>query len=193
MAKSNDESWNIRDRHMNETLKRLLTYHGAGGKAIVWEHNTHVGDARFTDMKNAGMVNVGQLAREEYGRENVYIVGLGSYQGTVIAANQWGDPMKVMEVPPAIPGSWEHTLHQLGATDKILFSDELRKNPVLRKQVGHRAIGVQYNPGREKGNYVPSIIPERYDAFLYFDKTKALRPIPIQQRNEPPDTYPSGY
>jgi erythromycin esterase-like protein len=75
----------------------------------------------------------------------------------------------------------------------MIFSDEIRHNKVLQKPIGHRAIGVQYDPGRERGNYVPSVMPERYDAFLYIDKTNALRPIPVKQRNEPPDTYPSGY
>ncbi len=186
-------SWNIRDQHMTETLKRLLAYHGSDSKVIVWEHNTHIGDARYTDMADAGMVNVGQLVREEYGRENVFAVGSGSYEGTVIAASSWGAPMKTMRVPPAQKGSWEHTLHALSRANKIIFSDEIRSNAALQKPIGHRAIGVQYDPGSERGNYVPSTIPERYDAFLYFDKTRALNPIDIKQRNEPPDTYPSGY
>ncbi|HEU0136237.1 MAG TPA: erythromycin esterase family protein [Flavobacterium sp.] len=193
MASSNGESWNTRDRHMTQTISRLLERHGANSKIIVWEHNTHVGDARYTDMGPAGMVNVGQLVREQYGRENVYIVGFGSHKGTVIAANNWGGKVEKMRVPAAKRGSWEDLLHDAGAEDKILFSDELRKNPYYMKTFGHRAIGVQYDPGNEAGNYVPTVIPERYDAFIYIDQTTALHPIQVKVKNEPPDTYPSGY
>ncbi|WP_205502265.1 erythromycin esterase family protein [Rufibacter psychrotolerans] len=191
---SNTESWNIRDHHMAQTLKRLLDFHGPDAKAIVWEHNTHVGDARYTDMASQGEVNVGQLARKEYGEENVFIVGFGSHRGTVIAASSWGAPLQTMPVPPATPGSWEAILHQLSPTNKIILSKDLRENKVLNRPVGHRAIGVVYNPKLEHlGNYVPSIMPKRYDAFLYLDSTRALHPIQtITVRNEPPDLYPSG-
>ncbi len=191
---SNTESWNIRDHHMAQTLKRLLDFHGPEAKAIVWEHNTHVGDARYTDMASSGEVNVGQLVRKEYGEENVFIVGFGSYQGSVIAASSWGAPMKKMPVPPATQGSWEQILHQLSPANKIIFSKDLRENKVLNRPVGHRAIGVVYNPKIEHlGNYVPSVMPKRYDAFLYIDSTRALRPLQtITARNEPPDLYPSG-
>jgi erythromycin esterase-like protein len=186
-------SWNVRDQHMTQTIKRLLEWHGPQSKIIVWEHNTHVGDARYTDMAAGGMVNVGQLVREEYGQNNVYIVGFGSYKGTVIAAGEWGGAIERMNVPAAKKGSWEDLLHQQGAHDKILFSSELKQNEALMKPIGHRAIGVVYNPARESGNYVPSVIPNRYDAFIYIDQTKALSPLGTTPKNEPPDTYPSGY
>jgi erythromycin esterase-like protein len=192
-VKSFDDSWNIRDNHMNETVNRLMMHHGPNAKMIIWEHNTHIGDARFTDMARGGMVNVGQLVRQDFGRENVYIVGFGSNSGTVIASPNWGGPIQTMMVPNAQRGSWEELLHRQGATNKILFSNELRKLDFLQKSIGHRAIGVQYNPSRENGNYVPSIIPDRYDAFIYIDKTSALRPLGTKAKNEPPDTYPSGY
>ncbi|HVG15616.1 MAG TPA: erythromycin esterase family protein, partial [Chitinophagaceae bacterium] len=116
-----------------------------------------------------------------------------SYKGTVIAADEWGGAIKRMNVPPARKGSWEDLLHQQGAHDKILFSSELKQNEALMKSIGHRAIGVVYNPARESGNYVPSVIPNRYDAFIYIDQTKALSPLGTTPKNEPPDTYPSGY
>jgi erythromycin esterase-like protein len=188
-----DDSWNIRDQHMTETVSRLMKLHGPNAKMIIWEHNTHVGDARFTDMASGGMVNVGQLVRQDFGRENVYIVGFGSYSGTVIASPRWGGPIQNMIVPNAQKGSWEELLHRQSATNKILFSNELRQIEMLAKPIGHRAIGVQYNPSSERGNYVPSIIPDRYDAFIFIDKTKALKPIGTQAKAEPPDTYPSGY
>jgi erythromycin esterase-like protein len=193
-ASSNSASWNIRDHHMAETLKRLLDFHGPDAKAIVWEHNTHVGDARYTDMAASGEVNVGQLARKEYGEENVFIVGFGSHRGTVIAADSWGSPLKKMPVPPAARGSWEQVLHQLSPANKIILSKDLQQNQALNRRVGHRAIGVVYNPQQEQfGNYVPSVIPKRYDAFLFIDSTHALHPIEkIPVRNEPPDLFPSG-
>jgi erythromycin esterase-like protein len=194
MVTSSTASWNIRDRHMAQTLKRLLELHGPASKAIVWEHNTHVGDARYTDMARENMVNVGQLVRKEYGEDNVYIVGFGSYSGTVIAADEWGAPMKKIQVPKAVPGSWEHILHSASVADKIIFSKDIREQKSLKRPINHRAIGVVYHPNLEhRGNYVPSTIPRRYDAFLFIDQTEALHPIQIPlQTNEPPDLYPSG-
>ena len=195
MVSDDAASWNIRDQHMSLTLKRLMELHGKNSKAIVWEHNTHVGDAKYTDMSRAGQTNVGELIRKEYGEKNVYIVGFGSYEGTVIAADNWGSDIKVMNVPRAIEGSWEHLLHQLGTPDKIILSKDIAANRELNKWIGHRAIGVVYNPQREQfGNYVPSVIPRRYDAFLFIDKTTALHPLqtPVNAK-EPPDTYPWGY
>jgi erythromycin esterase-like protein len=192
-ASSYPDSWNIRDQHMAQTMRRLLERHGPESKLIVWAHNTHVGDARYTDMAAGDMINIGQLAREEYGQDNVYIVGFGSYRGRVTAAADWGSPIETMRVPNAQRGSWESLLHEQGAENKILFSNELRQQESLMKSIGHRAIGVSYDPSSERGNYVPSVIPNRYDAFIFIDETTALHPIGTNPRNEPPDTYPSGY
>ena len=101
MVRGGPESWNIRDRHMTETLERLMRHQGPGAKAIVWEHNTHIGDARFTDMADDGMVNVGQLVRERHANDGVVLVGFGSHRGTVIAGREWEAPMEEMPVPPA--------------------------------------------------------------------------------------------
>lgn len=196
MLQGGSASWNVRDRHMMETLTRLLDLHGPGSKAIVWEHNTHIGDARYTDMRRDDMVNVGQLAREAYGRDNVFAVGFGSYQGSVIAGKKWGATPEAMRVPEATRGSWEHLLHQqLHGENALLLSDELRNNEALQQPIGHRAIGVVYRPEFERfGNYVPSVMPDRYDAFLFVDQTRALHPLPTQQdENTPPDLYPWNY
>jgi erythromycin esterase-like protein len=195
MMSFDNESWNVRDTHMMETLDRLLQFHGKGSKGIVWEHNTHIGDARATDMRRAGMVNIGQLAREQYGINQVYLVGFGSYKGTVIAGNEWGAPMKVMEVPEAREGSVEHLLHHESNQNRYLLfhSEEVRRQ--FGESIRHRAIGVVYNPHREKyGNYVPSVMAERYDAFIYLDKTKALHPMHLKPHLEKlPDTYPFAF
>ncbi|GAB3540009.1 hypothetical protein GCM10027443_37310 [Pontibacter brevis] len=174
---SNVQSWNIRDRHMMGTIDRLLEQYGPDAKIIVWEHNTHIGDARATTMADNGMVNVGQLAREEYGQEIVYIVGFGTYSGTVIASQSWGAATQTMTVPAAQPNSWEWMLHRHGPSDKIILMDELRQRQRFMQRIGHRAIGVTYNPNSESGNYVPSVLPERYDAFIYINQTEALRPL----------------
>jgi erythromycin esterase len=195
MVRGGPDSWNIRDRHMTETLDRLLRHHGPGSRAIVWEHNTHIGDARFTDMAGEGMVNVGQLVREEHGGEGVVLVGFGSHRGSVVAGSHWGAPMRRMEVPPGRPGSWEDILHRAGETDKLLLFGEADGPKDLLGPRGHRAIGVVYHPEYEHyGNYVPTVLPRRYDAFLYFEETEALRPLhlPARTDGEVPETYPSG-
>lgn len=174
-----NQSWNIRDTHMMETLVRLMNFHGSGAKGIVWEHNTHIGDARATGMSDAGMINTGQLAREGYGRKNVYLAGFSSYEGSVIAGGEWGAPTTVMRVPRAREKSIEAILHKEGKHNRyILFSEaaDVRYNKLL----DHRAIGVVYDPAWEKyGNYVPSVLSEHYDAFFYFDRTTALHPLSL--------------
>ncbi|OMP68115.1 erythromycin esterase family protein [Domibacillus epiphyticus] len=177
MVINGNESWNIRDRHMVEALHHIENEHGKEVKGIIWEHNTHIGDARATDMADDGMVNVGQLTREIYGKEKIFSVGFGTHHGTVIAAKKWGDPLEEMNVPVAMNGSWEDLVHQAGAFDKyMMFTDENRD--LFRETIGHRAIGVVYNPEMERyGNYVPSRLSDRYDAFIHIDETRALSPI----------------
>ena len=193
MMDFNDHSWNIRDRHMMATLERLLQLHGEGSKGIVWEHNTHIGDARATDMAKRGMINIGQLARENYGEENVYLAGFGSYKGKVIAAQMWGAPMQEMEVPEARENSIEAMLHRDPGLDSFILLNEDPWNS-LQSKIGHRAIGVVYDPDTEsKGNYVPSILPERYNAFIYLDQTTAVHPLHLHPHNKKvPETYPFG-
>jgi erythromycin esterase-like protein len=172
------ESWNVRDRHMVETLKRVRDFYGADAKVIVWEHNTHIGDARATDMAREGMVNVGQLVREHYGRDKVFAVGSGTHRGTVIAADAWGSPAERMPVPPGRAGSWEDMVHQAAGEDCILLLD--RDAPELQQPIRHRAIGVVYHPQYEAGNYVPSRMAERYDAFIHVEESKALEPLAVE-------------
>ncbi|RIJ42800.1 erythromycin esterase family protein [Pontibacter oryzae] len=195
MIRGGENSWNLRDTHMMETLDHLLEFHGPDAKAIVWEHNTHIGDARYTDMADNGMFNIGQLAREKYGRDNVRLVGFGSYQGTVIAGKSWGAPMQKMDVPPAMSGSWEEMLHSISTDDKIILSKDIKHLPGLQERIGHRAIGVVYDPKFEMfGNYVPTVIPDRYDAFIYFDETEAVHPLRMKSRGaKEPDLYPWNY
>lgn len=177
MIKGDEESWNVRDRHMVAALDKLIDFHGGDAKVIVWEHNTHIGDARATDMAEDGMVNVGQLLREEH-RGDVFAVGFGTYEGTAIAGSSWGAPPEAMEVPPARPGSWEERMHRIfGGDDAIVVFDEEADALFGQATIGHRAIGVVYNPARDRGHYVPTAMARRYDAFVHIDRTKAVTPL----------------
>ncbi len=195
MVGFNGQSWNLRDTHMAETLNRLLRFHGPEAKSIVWAHNTHIGDARYTDMQKAGMVNIGQLIREQYGNKNVVLAGFGSYQGTVIAGKEWSSPMEIMDVPKARKGSIEAILHDESAENKLLIFDRHNKKGRFKNSIPHRAIGVVYNPGNERyGNYVPTILNARYDIFMYIDVSKALHPLHLQPDTyKIPETYPFNY
>jgi erythromycin esterase-like protein len=197
MVRGGSASWNVRDTHMVETLDRLMQHHGPTSKAIVWEHNTHIGDARYTDMARARMVNVGQLVRQEHAEDGVVLVGFGSHRGTVIAAEEWGMPMQRMRVPPARDGSFEALLFEARVGDALFLFDGTDNGGIrgLEAPMGHRAIGVVYDPNYERwGNYVPTIVPRRYDAFLYIDETRALDPLhmPVHVGGDLPETYPSG-
>lgn len=195
MIKGGPHSWNIRDSHMSDTLERLLQFHGTGTKGIIWEHNTHIGDARATDMSNEGLFNLGELARMKHHEKGVVLVGFGSYKGEVIAAKSWGASMKRMNVPAARKGSWEYLLHKAGPENKLLLMNDFFEYEFMENFIGHRAIGVVYHPEYEQqGNYVPSLLPMRYDAFIYVDHTNALHPLHIEpDGNQIPETYPFGF
>jgi erythromycin esterase len=190
-------SWNVRDHHMMNTLERLMKFHGDNAKSIVWAHNTHIGDARATDMRRARMVNLGQLVREQGGRDKVGLVGFGTYNGSVIAAKEWGEPMERMQVPPAVDGSWDSFLHSVDSKgkNKLLVFPETETMETPSDSKGQRAIGVVYNPSYEMyGNYVETILPARYDAFLFIDETHALHPLhmPVSSNEDLPETFPTG-
>ncbi|HEX7022113.1 MAG TPA: erythromycin esterase family protein [Trueperaceae bacterium] len=193
MVRGGSTSWNLRDYHMTDTIDQLMKHHGAGAKGIIWEHNTHVGDARATDMAAGGMVNVGQLTRQRHATEGVVLVGFGSYHGSVIAGESWDAPMQRMPLPEARPGSWEAVLHETG-TKQALFLTENMLDPDFLRRRGHRAVGVVYQPEYEfLGNYVPTVLPERYDAFIYIDETEGLHPLHLQtDEQQEPETFPWG-
>jgi erythromycin esterase-like protein len=199
MVRGGSSSWNVRDYHMAETLDRLMKFHGPDAKGIVWEHNTHIGDARATDMARAGMVNVGQLIRERHSNLGVALVGFGSFRGGVIAGREWGAPMMRMPVPPAREGSWEDVFHAAKAENRMLILTDGSSAPYVGEEFfparGHRAIGVVYDPAYEAfGNYASTVLPRRYDAFLYIDESEALHPLrmPVQEPRELPETFPTG-
>ena len=203
MVRAGSASWNVRDHHMVDTLDRLMAHHqqfNPDAKAIVWEHNTHIGDARFTNMASAGMVNVGQLVRQAHDEDGVVLVGFGSHHGTVIAGEEWGAPMRRMSVPDARAGSWEDVMHQALTGDLraalLLFDGSVDGGvAALDEPIAHRAIGVVYEPDHERwGNYVPTVVPGRYDAFIFIDETRALSPLHLPVKvGEVPETFPSSF
>lgn len=168
-------SWNSRVNHMHGTVQNLLELYGDNSKGIVWAHNTHIGDAEYTNMRNSGNENIGQLTRNELGENNVFLVGFTTYEGQVMAGSSWGAPMRKMTIPPAIPNSIEYKLNEINE-DKfyLIFNPEDRKGKNL-KPIGNRAVGVVYNPRRDQRQFVPTIVPLRYDALFFFKNTTALR------------------
>jgi erythromycin esterase-like protein len=195
MVHGGPKSWNVRDRHMDETLARLLTRYGAGARAVVWAHNTHVGDSRATDQSRHGEVTIGELARERFADGEVALVGFGSHHGTVVAGSAWGSPAEVMTLPAAREDSLEDVLHAAAPPAALMVFPPYAQRPdVLVDELGHRAVGVVYRPERERlGNYVPTVLGERYDAFLWFDETTALRPLVTRATGTlEPETFPSG-
>lgn len=167
-------SWNYRASHFYLTAERLMEYYGEGSRGIIWAHNTHIGDARATDMANFNMHNIGQLSREALGRENVFSIGFGTYTGQVLAAREWEGDMQTMNTPEARPGSWERLLEETGYSKLYVNFRDDDLASILGHRIPHRAIGVTYNPASEQGNYVPTVLPERYDAFIFIRETKAL-------------------
>jgi erythromycin esterase len=198
MVRGGPESWNVRDTHMADTLDELVRHHEASrsrpAKAVVWEHNTHVGDARFTDMSDAGMVNVGQLVRERRGEDDTVLVGFAGHRGSVVAGDEWGRPARRMTVPPARAGSTEAMLHEQVPGERALFVFPDEQAGWLAEERAHRAIGVVYSSTAERwGNYVPTVIGRRYDALLWFDESRALEPLGgVRSRGEEMETWPYG-
>jgi erythromycin esterase-like protein len=193
-------SWNLRDRHMADALQRLLAHldrHGGEpAKVVVWAHNSHVGDARKTEMRQRGELNLGQLTREGFGADAA-LIGFSSYEGTVTAASEWDGPAKRMRVRPGLPGSYEELLHQTGIPNLMLDLDragtvhELLAEPRLQ-----RAIGVIYRPETERSShYFYTRLAEQFDVVLHFDRTRAVEPLERSaewDHSEPPETYPSA-
>jgi erythromycin esterase len=169
-------SWNPRAENFIHTLERLSLYYGENARGILWAHNTHIGDARYTPMHNDGLVTVGQQARERFGTDAVYLLGFASEQGTFRAGRQWGSPSEIMPLLPSAPISINHWLNRAAPEDAFwLPLIHARANPRLKLQAGHRAIGVTFTPSQSDiANYVPSNIPYRYDGILFIRNTQAL-------------------
>ncbi|MEK2646251.1 alpha/beta fold hydrolase [Bdellovibrio sp. BCCA] len=194
------DSWNVRDHHMIDTLDMLLKHNGPDSKAIVWAHNSHIGDYHATDMLQEGYVNLGGLARERFGIDQVALVGFGTFQGQVLAGPAWEGKPTVMTLPPARESSFEYFCHKVAEdlnTKRfyVVFDSEARSGNLGTRSYGHRAVGVVYSPHYElKGvNYVETVPAKRYDAFVFVDKTTALKSIPTGTSHlDLPETWPGG-
>jgi protein-L-isoaspartate(D-aspartate) O-methyltransferase len=187
-------SWNLRDSHMFATLKTLLAFYGATSKAIVWAHNSHVGDAAATEMSLRGEYNIGHLCRKEFG-SNVYSVGFGTNSGTVAAASNWDAPMEIKTVLPAIPESYERCCHESGVHNFCLHlrQPSIDSPDALRAPRLERAIGVIYRPETElASHYFQATLSQQFDEYIWLDQTKAVAPFDTKWLKEMPDTYPFG-
>ncbi|MGR9091428.1 MAG: protein-L-isoaspartate(D-aspartate) O-methyltransferase [Gammaproteobacteria bacterium] len=189
-------SWNLRDNHMFETLDTLLKFHGPHSKAVVWAHNSHVGDAAATEMSARGEHNLGRLSRDAYGGDAVYIVGFGTDTGTVAAASAWDGPLEIKSLRPALDGSVEHNCHRFGPDNFLLPLQDLRAMGAdceLNRPRLERAIGVIYQPQTElQSHYFEAVVPHQFDEYIWFDRSAAVEPIATRELEGLPDTYPFG-
>jgi erythromycin esterase-like protein len=198
MYRAEVSSWNLRDRHMAGTLDALVEHldHRLGRtKVVVWEHNSHVGDARATAMGARGELNVGQLARQRYGNESL-LVGLTTYDGRVTAASDWGSPPERKHVRPGLPGSYEALLHEVAEPRFWFATGDAAVGADLQLPRLERAIGVIYRPETERqSHYFEARLGDQFDAVVHLDRTRALEPLErtaMWDRGEPPETFPTG-
>ena len=188
-------SWNLRDSHMFETLQSLLAFHGRDSKAIVWAHNSHVGNAAATEMAARGETNIGELCRKEFG-DQVYSIGFGTHSGHVAAASDWDGPMEIKPVQPSRNDSYERLFHD---TDVARFLLPMRtgltqnlRNALMKPRL-ERAIGVIYRPDTElASHYFQAVLPQQFDEYIWFDETSAVSPFETLELAGLPDTYPFG-
>jgi erythromycin esterase-like protein len=189
-------SWNLRDRHMTDTLDRLLSRLGPDSKVVVWAHNSHLGDARATEMGRGGEHNVGQLVRERY-PDAAFLIGFTTYSGEVTAASNWDEPAQRKIVRRALPDSIESLFHETGLGDFLLLLREKQIRAAMEQPLLQRAIGVIYRPETERvSHYFEARLSEQFDAVIHIDRTRALIPleasIPWHDGEEVPETYPSA-
>jgi protein-L-isoaspartate(D-aspartate) O-methyltransferase len=189
------ESWNLRDQHMFETLQVMLAFRGPESKAILWAHNSHLGNAAATEMGARGELNVGQLARTTFG-DAAYLVGFGTDHGTVAAASNWDGPMEVKHVRPAHAESYERLCHD-AAVPAFLLPLRHPGRADVREELTparlERAIGVLYLPETElASHYFQAVLPAQFDEYVWFDETRAVTPLGSTIPHGAPDTYPFG-
>jgi erythromycin esterase-like protein len=185
-------SWNLRDEHMADTLELLLRWRGPDAKAVVWAHNSHIGDARFTDMgERRDELNLGQLVREAHG-DAARLIGFGTHDGTVAAADDWDAPMRIKNVNPSRPDSYERLMHDSGVERFLLDLREGDHRDRLMEQRLERYIGVIYRPETERwSHYSEATLPRQYDAFVWFDHTEAVTALPgPEEHGSGDETWP---
>jgi erythromycin esterase-like protein len=196
MYRGSEASWNLRDRHMFETLQQLLDAKGPRAKAVAWAHNSHIGDARGTEMGwTRGELTLGQLCREAFGADAA-LIGFGAHAGLVACADDWDEPMKLKRINPSRPDSYERLAHESGIARFLL---DLREDahPQLRERLSEprllRFIGVIYRPETERwSHYMECRLPGQFDAWVWFDETSAVKPLPTPAAPGADETYPFG-
>jgi erythromycin esterase-like protein len=195
MYRSSTESWNLRDRHMFDTLQALMTHYGDGAKAVVWAHNSHVGNAAATAMGWQGEFNIGELCRTAYGEDTV-LIGFGTDTGTVAAATEWGGEMEIKRVRPARPDSYEHAFRMTGQMRTLTdwrAPEHHGLRSMLRQPLLERAIGVVYRPETERtSHYFEAVLSEQFDAWVWFEQTKAVTPLGRERPQGAPEPWPFG-
>jgi protein-L-isoaspartate(D-aspartate) O-methyltransferase len=189
------KSWNLRDSYMFDTLQTLRNYHAPQNKAVVWAHNSHVGNAAATEMSARGELNIGHLCRQEYS-DDAYLIGFGTHTGTVAAASDWDGEMEIKTVLPSRPGSYEKMFHEVGLPGFLLGLRHLKSmslRSALAKERLQRAIGVIYRPETElASHYFSASLPRQFDEYIWIDQTRAVQPIKTRELEGLPDTYPFG-
>ncbi|MFT8245778.1 erythromycin esterase family protein [Roseomonas sp. BN140053] len=195
MYRGGAESWNLRDRHMFDTLRAVLEARGPDAKAVVWAHNSHIGNASATAMGWSGEFNIGELCRTAFGADAA-LIGFGTDRGTVAAADDWDGPMRVMEVLPARPDSYEHLFRRAGLARSLTDLRGPGRAALREALLGprlERAIGVIYRPDTEfYSHYFEAVLPEQFDAVVWFEQTQAVTPLDTEPPRGMPDTYPFG-
>ncbi|HEY9056223.1 MAG TPA: erythromycin esterase family protein [Aurantimonas sp.] len=195
MYRGSTESWNLRDRHMFDTLQNLMDARGPKAKAVVWAHNSHIGNAAATAMGWQGEFNIGELCRTAY-RDEAALIGFGTDRGTVAAADDWGGRMQVKRVLPSRPDSFERVFRQTGIARSLTDLRDAKHGEVrelLSKPRLERAIGVVYRPETEiYSHYFEAVLSEQFDAYVWFEETRAITPLPAPRPKGVPDTYPFG-
>ncbi|MGN6375264.1 MAG: erythromycin esterase family protein [Sphingomonas sp.] len=195
MYRSSTESWNLRDRHMYATLQALLAHQGDGAKAIVWAHNSHIGNAAATAMGWQGEFNIGELTRTALGDEAV-LIGFGTDTGTVAAASAWGAEMEIKTVRPSRPDSYEHVFRKTGVERCLVDWRGTARSELtaaLREPRLERAIGVVYRPETERmSHYFDAVMAEQFDAFVWFEHSRAVTPLGPEHARGAPETWPFG-
>lgn len=194
MYRGSVASWNFRDQHMFDTLSHLLAYHGPDSRAVVWEHNSHIGDAAGTEMATRGEINVGHLCRRQFSKQ-AYLIGFGTHSGTVAAASEWGGPMEIKMLRPSLPDSYERLCHEAGL-DAFLLPLGSAKNPLIPQLLParlERAVGVIYRPETEMAShYFSASLPVQFNEYIWFDETRAVDALGPESGHGVPDTFPFG-
>ena len=195
MYYGSDSSWNLRDTHMFETVEALLAHHGEGSRGVIWAHNSHIGDARATEMSRGGQLNIGQLCRQQFGNA-AYLIGFGTNSGTVAAASDWDAPMEIKTLRPALYGSYERLCHETGLAGFLLplgqAADPEVRQGLLKPRL-ERAVGVIYRPDTERAShYFEAELPRQFDEYIWVDHSRAVTALDSRELTGMPDTYPFG-